>query len=133
MFPKRTSRFLIAAPATLIMLAGLAGCAQESARIDLTSYAPVIDVKGQGYDMADYQQDLNECRMLGVRVQAAYEAQQKKEREADNAKERSTRRAVQTYTSAESHADGEALHLNRALLARCSATFAQRPRCLRPS
>ena len=43
--------------------------------------------------------------------------QQKKEREADNAKERSTRRAVQTYTSAESHADGEALHLNRALLA----------------
>jgi hypothetical protein len=40
--------------------------------------------------------------------------QQKKEREADNAKERSTRRAVQTYTSAESHADGEALHLNRA-------------------
>ena len=81
MFPKRTSRFLIAAPATLIMLAGLAGCAQESARIDLTSYAPVIDVKGQGYDMADYQQDLNECRMLGVRVQAAYEAQQKKERD----------------------------------------------------
>jgi hypothetical protein len=59
--------------------------------------------------------------------------QQKKEREADNAKERSTRRAVQTYTSAESHADGEALHLNRALLACCSATFAQRPRCLRPS
>ena len=41
-------------------------------------------------------------------------AQQRKEREADNEKERASRRAVQTYTSAESHADGEALHLNRA-------------------
>ena len=44
-------------------------------------------------------------------------AQQRKEREADNAKERMTRRAVQTYTSAESHADSEALHLNRELRA----------------
>ena len=65
----------------LAALFALAGCAQESARLDLTTYAPVIDVKGQGYDMADYHQDLEECRMLGVRVQAAYEAQQKKERE----------------------------------------------------
>ena len=60
---------------------GLMGCAQESARIELTTYSPVIDVKGHGYDMADYQHDLDECRMLGVRVQAAYEAQQKKERD----------------------------------------------------
>ncbi len=63
-------------------------------------------------------------------------AQQRKEREADNAKERSTRRAVQTYTSAESHADSEALHLNRALLrARCAgapATVAASVRCDEP-
>jgi hypothetical protein len=51
--------------------------------------------------------------------------QQKKEREADNAKERQTRRAVQTYTSAESHADSEALHLNRAP----PAAAASRCRC----
>lgn len=65
----------------LTALSALVGCAQDSARMDLTTYAPVIDVKGQGYDMADYKQDLDECRILGVRVQAAYEAQQKKERE----------------------------------------------------
>ena len=59
----------------------ITGCAQNSAWIDLTAYAPVIDVKGQGYDQADYVRDLDECRALGVRVQAQYEEQQKKERE----------------------------------------------------
>ena len=64
-----------------LMLAGLmlAGCASESASIDISGYAPVIDVKGQGYDVASYHQDLDECRMLGMRVQASYEAQRKKE------------------------------------------------------
>ena len=69
---------------TAVLLTGMlafVACAQDSARIDLTTYAPVIDVGGQGYDIADYNKDLDECRALGVRVQAAYEAQQKKERE----------------------------------------------------
>ena len=57
----------------------LAGCASESASIDISGYAPVIDVKGQGYDIASYHQDLDECRMLGMRVQTTYEAQRKKE------------------------------------------------------
>ena len=115
MFPKRTSRFLIAAPATLIMLAGLAGCAQESARIDLTSYAPVIDVKGQGYDMADDQQDLNECRMLGVRVQAAYEAQQKKER--DDAKKAAIVGALAGAVIGHAIGDGNDYHTGRSATA----------------
>lgn len=38
-----------------VLFFGLTGCAQDSARIDLTTYSPVIDVKGHGYDMADYQ------------------------------------------------------------------------------
>ena len=42
--------------------------------------------------------------------------EQKRQRAADNAKERLTRRAVQTYTSAESHDDAAALHVNH-----CSA------------
>lgn len=33
-------------------------------------YAPVIDVKGQGYDNATYLLDLYECRELGVKIQA---------------------------------------------------------------
>lgn len=57
----------------------LAGCASESASIDISGYEPVIDVKGQGYDVATYHQDLDECRMFGMRVQATYEAQRKKE------------------------------------------------------
>jgi surface antigen len=59
----------------------ISGCATQSATIDLATYAPVIDVKGQGYDMAVYNNDLDECRMLGLRVQSAYKEQQKRERE----------------------------------------------------
>ena len=65
----------------LLISMAIVGCAQDSARIDLKTYAPVIDVKGHGYDQADYARDLDECRTLGVRVQAQYEAQQRKERE----------------------------------------------------
>lgn len=57
----------------------LAGCATESRRIELSTYAPVIDVKGQGYDVMTYHVDLDECRMLGMRVQATYNAQREKE------------------------------------------------------
>jgi hypothetical protein len=39
----------------------------------------VIDVKGQGYDNATYLLDLYEYRELGVKIQATYEAQRKKE------------------------------------------------------
>ena len=67
--------------AAVFLTLTITGCAQDSARIDLTTYAPVIDVKGQGYDQTDFARDLDECRALGVRVQAQYEAQQKKERE----------------------------------------------------
>jgi uncharacterized protein YcfJ len=73
--------YLRSAIAGVFLTLAMAGCAQNSARIDLTTYAPVIDVKGQGYDQTDYARDLDECRTLGVRVQAQYEAQQKKERE----------------------------------------------------
>jgi hypothetical protein len=51
----------------------------ESQRIEIASYAPVIDVKGQGYDNATYLLDLHECRELGVKIQATYKAQCKKE------------------------------------------------------
>ena len=51
----------------------------ESQRIEVASYAPVIDVKGQGYDNATYLLDLHECRELGVKIQATYKAQCKKE------------------------------------------------------
>ena len=51
----------------------------ESQRIEIASYAPVIDVKGQGYDNATYLLDLYEYRELGVKIQATYEAQRKKE------------------------------------------------------
>ena len=60
----------------------LMGCASvESQRINLDTYAPVIDLKGQGYDRAIYHQDLSDCRDLGYKVQATYEAQRKKELE----------------------------------------------------
>ena len=62
-----------------ISLLVVAGCATESETINLTLYAPVIDIKGQGYDASIYYQDLDECRMLGMRVQATYKAQRKKE------------------------------------------------------
>ena len=71
--------YLRSALAGVFLTITITGCAQNSARIDLTAYAPVIDVKGQGYDQADYARDLDECRALGVRVQAQYEEQQKKE------------------------------------------------------
>lgn len=63
----------------VMAIAALAGCATESTKINLASYAPVVDVKGQGYDMMTYNVDLDECRMLGMRVQATYEAQREKE------------------------------------------------------
>ena len=47
--------------------------------IEIASYAPVIDVKGQGYDYATYLLDLYECHELGVKIRATYEVQRKKE------------------------------------------------------
>ena len=64
----------------LLSIMLLSGCQTvESQRIEIASYAPVIDVKGQGYDNATYLLDLYECRELGVKIQATYEAQRKKE------------------------------------------------------
>lgn len=61
----------------------LAGC-QTGEKINIATYAPVIDVKGQGYDQATYHNDLQECRDLGLRVQATYEEQRKKEQSDRN-------------------------------------------------
>lgn len=58
----------------------LTGC-QTTNTIDLASYAPVIDLKGQGQDEAIYWQDLHECRELGQKVQKTYQEQRKKEQE----------------------------------------------------
>jgi uncharacterized protein YcfJ len=64
----------------LLSIMLLSGCQTvEPQRIEIASYAPVIDVKGQGYDNATYLLDLYECRELGVKIQATYEAQRKKE------------------------------------------------------
>ena len=62
------------------MAAVIPACASpESQRINLHSYAPVIDLKGQGYDIATYHDDIHECRQLGLKVQASYEEQRRKE------------------------------------------------------
>lgn len=53
----------------------------ESQRIDLTTYAPVIDYQGQGKSQVQYLNDLQDCRSIGLRVQAQYEEQRKKEQE----------------------------------------------------
>ena len=64
----------------LLSIMLLSGCQTvESQRIEIASYAPVIDVKWQGYGNATYLLDLYECRELGVKIQATYEAQRKKE------------------------------------------------------
>ncbi len=64
----------------LLSIILLSGCQTvESQRIEIASYARIIDVKGQGYDNATYLLDLYECRELGVKIQATYEAQRKKE------------------------------------------------------
>lgn len=69
-------------PSWVVAALALSACQTvESQRIELASYSPVIDVSGQGYDQAEYLQDLHECRQLGVTVQARYEAQRKKEQE----------------------------------------------------
>lgn len=72
-------------PVAAMLVAGvalsLAGCAStESRRINLGSYAPVVDVKGQGYDVATYYADLDECRFIGMKVQADYEQRYEQEK-----------------------------------------------------
>ena len=64
----------------LLFVLVMSAC-QNTEHIDIASYAPVIDIKGQGYDQGQYYIDLNECRELGVKVQATYQAQRKKERD----------------------------------------------------
>lgn len=62
------------------LAAVISACASpESQRINLHTYAPVIDLKGQGYDIATYHDDIHECRQLGLKVQATYEEQRQKE------------------------------------------------------
>lgn len=63
-----------------LTLAGMAACQTvESQRINLATYAPVVDVEGQGHDLATYHGDLDDCRYLGMKVQATYEEQRRKE------------------------------------------------------
>ena len=66
--------------AGIVMLAGFGASGTES--INLVHYAPVIDVKGQGYDVATYYNDLEECRVLGMRVQMNYQHQRQQEQSA---------------------------------------------------
>lgn len=65
----------------VLLFVFLAAC-QSTNTIDVSSYAPVIDVKGDGHDQGTYFVDLSECRVLGARVQSVYQAQRKKEQEA---------------------------------------------------
>ena len=83
---KRRNLNRISALASLAAgLVFLAGCqATGSQRYNLAQYAPVIDVKGHGYDVATYYNDLEECRVLGMRVQMNYEEQRRKEQAARN-------------------------------------------------
>ena len=76
------SKFAVLAPlaAGLVLLAGCQSTGPQ--RINIVQYAPVIDVKGQGYDVATYYNDLEECRYLGMRVQATYEEQRSREQQA---------------------------------------------------
>ena len=78
------SKYLSGALITAAVVS-LTACGTQSRRIELSSYAPVIDVKGQGHDLATYQQDLQDCRMLGMVAQAKYDAQ--REQELEEAKE----------------------------------------------
>ena len=68
-------------PARVAVAILLVGCVTDSKQINLATYAPVIDVQGQGYDVGDFNKDLGECRVLGTQVQAAYKEQQEKERQ----------------------------------------------------
>lgn len=63
-----------------LSVAALAGCmTTQSQRFNIHTYAPVIDIKGQGYDIVKYHQDIEECRDLGLKMQAVYEEQRQKE------------------------------------------------------
>ena len=80
---KRLKRYRMSGLAPLAAgLVLLAGCGTGAERINIVHYAPVIDVKGQGYDLATYHNDLDECRVLGMKVQMAYEDQRRREQEA---------------------------------------------------
>ena len=66
--------------AGVVSLASQAASGSDS--ISILHYTPVIDVKGQGYDVATYYNDLEECRVLGMRVQMTYQEQRRQEQEA---------------------------------------------------
>ena len=59
----------------------LVGCQATSGanNIDIATYAPIIDVEGDGHDRQTYLDDLTNCRLLGQRAQIAYEEQRAKE------------------------------------------------------
>ena len=59
-----------------MLVLGVAGCRTTE---PLTEYRPVVDT--YNVDMAAFENDLFECRNLGLRVQAEYERKNKKERE----------------------------------------------------
>ncbi len=66
--------------ATLASTMLIGGCsAIESPRMNLNTYAPVIDVAGNNYDPGTYNNDLAACRQLGITVQARYDEQRQSE------------------------------------------------------
>ena len=64
--------------------AALASCAtiESGQGIDITTYKPVIDAKGMGYNQVKLNMDLQECRQIGYEVKARYDAQRKRETDA---------------------------------------------------
>ena len=75
MINKRSKIVITLAIASLFLI----GCQTSANRIDISTYAPVIDT-GQ-YDYSKYQSDLVDCQRLGQKVQVTYEAQRKKEQD----------------------------------------------------
>lgn len=64
-----------------LVAAGMLGGCQTTNKIDLATYAPVIDLKAQNKEKQIYLADLKDCRVIGNKVQKTYEEQRKKEQE----------------------------------------------------
>ena len=66
-----------------LFLFSLAACnTTESQRINLSNYSPVIDVEGEGKEIAQYNKDIEACRKLGLQVQATYEERRAQEQKS---------------------------------------------------
>jgi uncharacterized protein YcfJ len=62
-------------PLAVLGMLALSGCATDT--VDISSYAPVIDI--YQHDIDQYNTDLSQCRILAVQAQNKYQEQRKKE------------------------------------------------------